>query len=272
MNAPIPAYLPTVIALHSSAASGRQWRPLAVALAGRARVIAPDLHGHGDGPPVPLEPAAIVAADTAHVANLVMSIPDRVHLVAHSYGAAIALRVARRCGAKVRSLALVEPVAFRVLFDCYGNRLPAAAIIDIGRAIRMFMRAGRSGYAAQRFVSYWGGEEAWARLGPDARASVASRMPAVAAHFAALSSDDFTLDACRAIDAPVLLLAGLRTRAPALRISELLASALPNVRDERLPGGNHVEALESPSRIVERVVRFLGEVDVRMTGTLREVA
>ena len=272
MDTRIPAPVPTVIALHSSAASGRQWRPLAAALAGRARVIAPDLHGHGEGPLAPLDPAGIAAADTDYVVRHAMASPDGVHLVAHSYGAAVALRVARRCGAQVRSLAIVEPVAFRVLFDRYGFHRPAAEIVDLGRAIRLFVRDRRHALAAQRFVSYWGGDDAWARLGLDARASVAARMGAVASHFDALAADDFTLDACRAIEAPVLLLAGTRTRAPALRIAELVASALPDVRDERLEGGNHVEALEQPARIVARVVRFLGAIDARFGASLREAA
>jgi pimeloyl-ACP methyl ester carboxylesterase len=263
---------PTVIALHSSAASGRQWRALAAGLDGTHRVVAPDLHGHGEGPMAPRDPASIVEADTDYVVRQAMANPDGVHLVGHSYGGAIALRVARRCGAQVRSLTLVEPVAFRVLFDRYGERRPAAEIVDLARAITMFVRGGRSGLAAQRFVGYWGGESAWARLGPDARATVAARMGAVAAHFDALAADDLTLDACRAIAAPTLMLAGSRTRTPALRIAELVASALPDVRDERLGGGNHVEALESPGRIVARVAAFLATVDARDAARIKEAA
>ena len=48
-----------------------------------------------------------------------------------------------------------------------------------------------------------------------------------------------------------------------------MASALPDVRDERLSGGNHVEALESPARIVARIAAFLAEVDAL---ALREAA
>ena len=115
----------TVIALHSSGASGRQWLPLAAALADTHRVITPDLHGHGDGPPMPGAGVSIVAADSEHIAHLVLASPPGVHLVGHSYGAAIAMRVARRCGTHLGSLALVEPVAFRLLFDRYGRaRLP----------------------------------------------------------------------------------------------------------------------------------------------------
>jgi pimeloyl-ACP methyl ester carboxylesterase len=261
---------PTVVALHSSGASGRQWRALAAALEGTHRVLTPDLHGHGDGPPTPAAPATIVAADAELVARLVAAAPHGVHLVGHSYGAAIALKVARRCASQVRSLAIVEPVAFRMLFDRYGRRRPAAEIHDMGRALHTLVRTGRSDIAAQRFVAYWGGDDAWRRLGPDARASVASRMGAIAAHFDALASDEeLTLDACRRIVVPTLLLAGTATRTPALRIAELVASALPRVRDERLLHGNHVEALESPARIVARVTSFIGEIE---SIALREAA
>jgi pimeloyl-ACP methyl ester carboxylesterase len=81
-----------------------------------------------------------------------------------------------------------------------------------------------------------------------------------------------TLDDCRAIDVPALLLAGTATRAPALRIAELVASALPHVNDERLPGGTHVEALESPARIVRRIAQFVGEIDARTGATSFQAA
>lgn len=251
----------TVIALHSSAASGRQWLPLAAALADTHRVITPDLHAHGEGPPMPGAGASIVAADTDRIAHIVLASPPGVHLVGHSYGAAIALRVAQRCGARLASLALVEPVAFRLLFDQYGRGRPAAEILDIARALHRLVHTGASELAAERFVAYWGGATAWSRLGREARATVASRMSAVAAQFDGLAEGDFTLDDCRRIAVPALLLAGTATRAPALRIAELVASALPNVRDERLAGGTHVEALEAPARIVARIAGFIAGRD-----------
>jgi hypothetical protein len=41
------------------------------------------------------------------------------------------------------------------------------------------------------------------------------------------------------------------------------------VRDERLAGGNHVEALEAPARIVKRIAAFVGEIDA---PSLKEAA
>lgn len=262
----------TVVALHSSGASGRQWQPLAAALAGTQRVLTPDLHGHGEGPPAPRAAGAIVAADTDRVARIVLASPPGVHLVGHSYGAAIALRVARRCGAHLASLSLVEPVAFRVLFDRYGRRRPAAEILEMAHALRIAMGSGAPDRAAERFVSYWGGASAWSRLGREARATVASRMGAIAAQFDGLAGDDFTLDDCPRITAPTLLLAGTATRAPALRIAELVASALPDVRDERLHDGTHVEALESPGRIVARIAGFIAGRDAHAAQPWRDAA
>ncbi|HEY3035528.1 MAG TPA: hypothetical protein VGJ54_12865, partial [Streptosporangiaceae bacterium] len=45
----------SVVCLHASASSGRQWQALGRRLAGRYRVLSPDLYGAGDSPPWPAE-------------------------------------------------------------------------------------------------------------------------------------------------------------------------------------------------------------------------
>lgn len=261
-----------VIALHSSGASGRQWDPLAVALLGSREVIAPDLHGHGRGPLPPVDRPSIVAADAAFVAGLVRSVRGGVHLVGHSYGAAIALKVALEHPDAVHSVTAIEPVMFRLLFDRYGRRRPAAEVLEMAAAIRMLVRSRLHERAAERFVSYWGGIASWAALRPDARAAVAARMGTIAAHFDGLATDSPSLADCSRIAQPALLLAGTRTRAPAVRIVELLASVLPAVRAERLPGGDHVEALSAPARIVGRIVSFLAPPEGVGTRAWRDAA
>jgi len=261
-----------LIALHASGASGRQWRPLADALGGAHRVIAPDLHGHGHGPALPSAPGSIVLADASRVASMVQSVAGGVHLVGHSYGAAVALRVARDHPGAVRSLALVEPVAFRVLFDVYGRARPAAEVHETANAVRTLVDAGQAERAAQRFIAYWGGERAWRALDDDARATTAARMPAIASQFDGLARHVPTLAECKRLSMPVLLIAGSRTRAPALRIVELLAGAMLDARVHRLPGGDHVEALESPARIVSRIAEFLADVDVARAPRWAEAA
>jgi len=261
-----------VIALHSSGATGRQWDPLAAALLGSREVIAPDLHGHGRGPLPPFERPSVVAADAALVAGLARSVRGGVHLVGHSYGGAIALKVALEHPDAVHSVAAVEPVMFRLLFDHHGRRRPAAEVLETAAAIRMLVRSRLPGRAAERFVAYWGGPAAWAALRPDAQAAVAVRMNTIAAHFEGLATDSPSLAECSRIAQPALLLAGTHTRAPATRIVELLASALPAVRAERLPGGDHVEALAAPARIVARLASFLASPEGTRTRAWRDAA
>ena len=261
-----------VIALHSSGASGRQWDPLAAALLGSREVIAPDLHGHGRGPRPPVGQPSIVAADAAYVAGLARSVPGGVHLVGHSYGGAIALKVALEHPDAVHSVVAVEPVMFRLLFDHHGGQRPAAEIRETGRTLRTLVRSGMLERAAERFVGYWGGTAAWAALGPQARAAVASRMTAIASHFDGLAADSPPLAECSRIAQPVLLMAGTRTRAPAMRIVELLSAALPRARALRLAGGDHVEALVSPARIVGRIAAFLGGAGEPHAGAWRAAA
>ncbi|MGN6172886.1 MAG: alpha/beta fold hydrolase, partial [Streptosporangiaceae bacterium] len=45
----------SVVCLHASASSGRQWQALGRRLAGRYRVLSPDLYGAGNSPPWPAE-------------------------------------------------------------------------------------------------------------------------------------------------------------------------------------------------------------------------
>lgn len=83
-----------VILLHCSASSGAQWRSLSERLGGDHRTVAIDLYGYGkcddwsgNGPLSLADEAAAVVAVMSHYEG-------RVHLVGHSSGGAVALRVA----------------------------------------------------------------------------------------------------------------------------------------------------------------------------------
>src|SRR5262249_21386735 len=103
--------------LHSTASSGAQWRSLTETLGGGRRVVAPDLYGYGETDPWPGH-GPFTLADEAALAEAVLP-PGRgpIHLVGHSYGGAPALHFAMRQPERLRSLTLIEPVAFHLLRD-----------------------------------------------------------------------------------------------------------------------------------------------------------
>src|SRR4051794_22500198 len=82
---------PTVVAFHSSAGAGRQWRKFGERLAPRFNVVAPDFHGCGSSDPWPgLRPFRL--RDEAALVPLLAARDggSPVHLVGHSWGGAVA--------------------------------------------------------------------------------------------------------------------------------------------------------------------------------------
>ena len=177
---PAPAPAQCVIALHASGSSARQWRALAARLeAGAAsnpglRLIAVDLHDHGVGPawtsdgrarpPLRLEDEAALVAPLLAAAGRRSDAAEGggVHLVGHSYGGAVALKIAAQYPQHVRSLVLYEPVAFCLLLDDAASHAEAAEALAITAGMqRCLERADREG-AAEHFVDYWSGDGTWA--------------------------------------------------------------------------------------------------------------
>ena len=249
----------TVICLHASGSSGRQWNALRALLEPDVRVLTPDFHGHGAGPAWHGFDEDIVAADAARIAHIAGAIPGDVHLVGHSYGGAVALRVALYHPGLVASVAIYEPVVFRLLFDYYGRRRPTSEIIGVASDMRRRLRSGNTAGAAAGFVDYWGGSGAWRALSVGQQTSIMKRVGVIAAHFASLASDTPRLVDYRSLRAPVLMLAGSEMRVPVRRIGELLRFALPNAAFYTMAGMAHMGPISHPSVVALRVARFVRE-------------
>ena len=250
---------PTVVCLHASGGSGAQWNALALRIGPRYRVLAPDLHGHGQAPHFDGPQQAIVAADTLRVARLAADAGGPVHLVGHSYGGAVALRVALYHPDVVASVAVYEPVALQLLAGLMRGDRCAAEVSEVARAIARDLNGGAMERAARRFVDFWSGDGAWSRLAPDRRAAFARRMPVIRAHFASLMSDGVGLRDYARINAPVLYLAGAETRPATRRIGEWLRGALPHVDAIAFDGLDHLGPITHAPLVAGAVARFIEE-------------
>lgn len=249
----------TVICLHSSGSTGGQWTALRSQLEARFQVLTPDLHGHGTGPAWHGLDEDIVAADAARIARLVKSVAGDIHLVGHSYGGAIALRVALYHPERVTSVAVYEPVVFRLLFDYHGRRRPASEVVELAMAMRRRLRSGDAAGAASRFVDYWGGAGAWQRLSVGQQAAITNRTRVIAAHFTALANDAPRLADYRSLRAPVLMLAGSEMCAPIRRIRELFRFTLPNATVDTMTAMGHMGPITHASTVACRVARFVAK-------------
>jgi len=246
---------PVVVLLHSSGSSSRQWTALAGLLQPHFDVLALDLHGHGTRPAWSgRRPLAL--ADEVALVEPVLRAAGRVHLVGHSYGGAVALKVAELHPRAVSSLIAYEPVLFGWLFDDDPHSAAAREAIQVADAMRHALHRRDFSGAAEGFLDYWTGRGTWASLPAERRQSIAGRMPAVLPHFAALA--DGAPDAtCLRWMRPMTFFSGGGTVTSTRRIGELLRARLPHARHETLPGLGHMGPITDPEAVNRRIVQLL---------------
>lgn len=250
--------LPPVVALHCSAASGRQWQPLAAALAGRFTVLAPDFYGTpARGPWLGAGPFRL-ADEAAPVLAAVDAARQKVHLVGHSYGGAVALRVAAARPHQIASLALYEPCAFHLLRAAGAEgRAAMAEVRAVVRDIDRAVLAGAWRRAGRRFVDYWGGAGAFAAMPPERQAQVAAFMPKASLDFRALFGEPTPLRAYRALGVPLLLMQGEHAPAPTQVIARRLAAAMRPAETVTLHGAGHMGPLTHADAVAAAIARHL---------------
>jgi pimeloyl-ACP methyl ester carboxylesterase len=254
---------PTVVLMHSSGSSGRQWDGLAAALQSRYRLQAVDVHGHGSTPAWTDARPMRLEDDVALVVPLVRS-AGTVHLVGHSYGGAVALKLAAMMPEHVASVAVYEPVLFRLLLDYQPRDRVTTEVLIAAQSIRNWFELGHSERAAQRFVDFWSGAGAWERLPPVPRQLIAARIGSVIGHFNALFSDSLTRDALSRLDLPILCMTGAQTRPAPRRIGELLRYTLPRATHEVVASAGHMGPITHGQAVAWRIGAFL---DAQAIGT-----
>jgi len=226
----------TVVLLHSSASSGAQWRALVAQLSGRYRVVAPDLYGYGATPNWPGRGAFSLAHEAEIVHALIGDAGEPAHLVGHSYGGAVALHVARLRGERVRSLVLIEPVAFHLLTDIF-------EINALAESVARAVACGDYFGGCRSFIDYWSGPGSWAALPAAKRDAMAPRLAKVALDFHAAFDEPAGVDDFRRMAVPTLLVQGAHSPQPTRRICELLAGALPDAWVKTIDGAGHMAPL-----------------------------
>jgi pimeloyl-ACP methyl ester carboxylesterase len=144
-----------VLLLHGNVASARWWLPTIERLPAGLRAVAPDMRGYGlCAMPGEGYTVALRAADLrAFVAALGL---DRIHLVGHSLGGAVALQFAIETPAPLRSLTLLDPAPIEgritppQVYDAIPALLANRALF--AQALRLVAPAGPFGDAWERLV------------------------------------------------------------------------------------------------------------------------
>ena len=244
----------TVVCLHSSMSHGGQWRALANRLQGEFTVVTPNLLGYGGGGDY-FEQLSLEDEVDAVMAQL-ESVTGRLHLVGHSFGGAVALRLATLYPERVASLTVYEPVWFSLLFD---NGLGGEDIPEIDRIQKLLGATSRfeRTRGAQDFINYWAGGDGWSFIPPEQQERLVSLSSKVAAEFGALMAAGPATKELAGLNIPLRLLCGTNTRQSAREISELLAEILPGVEYFRLQGLAHMAPVTNADDVNPLIVEHV---------------
>lgn len=248
------------MALHCSLAHLGAWSELSKHMP-EFSITAPDLLGHGrsgnwDGR------GDFHSAATRQVMALLSQMGDRpVHLMGHSFGATVALRMALEDPDRIASLSLFEPVLF-----CAARSADAAvfkAHLAAHEGYAAALRDGDAAAAAEAFQAIWGRGERFDSLPAPQRTYITQRIGLIEAQNAALLDDAAGMLAFGRLEGlgmPVLLAQGSASPPVIDAINTELARRLPQVRRATIAGAGHMLPITHAAACAGLVTDFLKEV------------
>lgn len=251
----------TLVFLHCSTGSSAQWRKPFEHYSDRFHVIAPDLYGYGNMGAWHHRRALTLDDELEIVSAVFETLDHPVHLVGHSYGGAIALHTALRFPGRIKSLCLIEPVAFHLLFAGEMARGEAAREIgSLASDIEVSVISGFPLVAARRFVDYWNGKGTWVGLKVATKQAISKMMVKVCQDFQAVLTEPTQANAYKSIGAPTLILSGTLSPEPTRYIAQRLNQLIPGSRWHGIKGAGHMVPVSHPVQVNAAIDAHLRQV------------
>jgi pimeloyl-ACP methyl ester carboxylesterase len=259
----------SVIALHCSLSSGQQWDRLAEELAGKHQVITPDISGYGDNAGPLLLPTTL-AEEIDLLSDRLGEAIGPIHLVGHSYGGALAFKIATDSplASRVRSLTLIEPVLPTILLENGADRRLYEHFVRLAHSIYQDLWNGSSWEAIERFLTFWRGSGPIGQLSSKALVRLIEHAEKLAFDFTAILAERNVTAAAAAIRVPTLLLSGGLSPYLTQRVVWRLASTIVGVEAEHFPTAGHMLPISHAATVNQYILRHIARVDELANLTL----
>ncbi|HTE74048.1 MAG TPA: alpha/beta fold hydrolase [Actinomycetes bacterium] len=228
---------PTVLLLHGGVSDGREWLPLMTDVRADADVVALDVPGCGgsDDPP----PGCTLSDLSDHVAGVVRALDlGPVHLGGLSFGGGLALQVALRHPAVVRSLLLFSAYAG------WAGSLPPEEVAERRTSARIFLTGSRPTEPAE-LVSGLLGSPLTSELADLLEQVTAGARPGPTMDLLEAFADADLSAELGDVRCPTLVVHGERDERAPRPVAEALHRGIPGSRLVVLPGVGHMVNLEA---------------------------
>ena len=229
-----------VVMIHCSSACAREWQGLCETLNADFRSIALDQWGCGKSDPWNGQAEFTLGSEAAPIVNVILKIGTPVHLVGHSYGGGVALKIAREHPELVLSLTLIEPSSFHLLASDPQDAGLLSEIKTLANAVTDAVSSGNYWEGTEKFVDYWGGASTWIKIPHKSQMRLCQTLGKVVLDFRALINEPAEFGDYANITCPTLVLCGEYARDPSRRIAEILTNALPGATLRMIPQAGHM--------------------------------
>jgi 3-oxoadipate enol-lactonase len=239
-----PPEAPALLLLHSLGTDGRVWEPQAAALAGRFRVIRPDLRGHGLTGTTP-GPGSMARFAADAVAVLDALGVARAHVAGLSIGGMVAQQLAAAAPERIASLILCDTAM----------AIPPPAL---WRERAGIVRAQGMAAIAETVVQRWVTPPALSAPATDGlRAMLLRTDPeGYAAAAEAIAAADLAASTTR-LRLPALVIVGEADQATPPASAAALAAAIAGARMVTIAGAAHIPTYEQAEAVTAAMQHFL---------------
>lgn len=239
-----------MLMIHCALARSEAMLRLAAPCAGEYRITLFDLPGHGRSDDFP--PGADVHRQTCDIAKRFLDGPT--HVVGHSFGGTIALRLAVENPELVSRLTLIEPVYFKLAEGTAAHDQHVADFAPVSEAFR----TGDTRRAAREFLDVWGGGQPFDRLPERQQAQVLRSISIVhlsenAVHF----DTDGVLapGTLERITCPVTVVEGAQSHPVIAEIGKTVQRRIPGADRVVIDEAGHMVPLTHPDAVAGVVLR-----------------
>ena len=248
---------PPVLLIPPGGSSASVFRAVLEALAGRFHLAAVNPAGYGaTGRWHEARPKSL-GYEARAAARVIGLHGGPAHVIGHSFGGAVALRMAVESPALLRALVLIEPASYQLLAAA-GERPLFEEVESINMRFVERVEAGDLDAGFRGYIDYYGGGPGtWAAMPERGRDRLLANAPALAAELHAVQYDQVSPDDLAGIDLPTLVIAGGDTIPAHRRIAELAATLIPGARMTEVTGAGHMVAVTHPEETTTLVEQFL---------------
>jgi pimeloyl-ACP methyl ester carboxylesterase len=237
---------PPLVLAHAFPFDSRMWRQTAAALAGRARVITPDLRGFGQSE---LGPDTFSIAD---LADDLAALLDALNLPAAtvggmSMGGYVALAFAQRHPNRLRSLILADTKAAGDTPEGRAGREAAIALVETRGVAALLEKQ------IPRLLSASASEG----LRAEVRSLGTQPVRTVVAGIRALRDRPDRTAELANIAVPTLVVVGTEDALSPPPEALAMAAAIPNARVAQIPGAGHLANLQNPDAFASALKEFV---------------